>query len=100
MVSIHNCTMQKLQVADAVEFRNYARGMDIGIAESLPQAIRQRETATPKIVQEYVDKPLLYHDRKFDLRYIVLLQQTQPMVACVYNMFWIRLANKKYDKRK
>ncbi|CAO3695287.1 unnamed protein product [Umbelopsis ramanniana] len=76
---------------------NYARGMDIGIAESLPQAVRQRETATPKIVQEYVDKPLLYHDRKFDLRYIVLLQQTQPMIACVYNMFWIRLANKKYD---
>ena len=80
--------------------RNFARGMDISIAESLPQVIRQRETSTPKIAQEYVDKPLLYHDRKFDLRYIVLLQQTQPMVACVYNMFWIRLANKKYDKRE
>ncbi|GAB5593508.1 hypothetical protein Unana1_08408 [Umbelopsis nana] len=77
---------------------NFARGMDIAIAESLPQAIRQRDTATPKIAQEYIDKPLLYHDRKFDLRYIVLLQQTQPMIACVYNMFWIRLANKKYDK--
>jgi tubulin--tyrosine ligase-like protein 12 len=88
------------EVSNAVECRNYARGMDIGIAESLPQAIRQRETATPKIIQEYVDKPLLYHDRKFDLRYIVLLQQTQPMIACVYNMFWIRLANKKYDMRK
>ncbi|KAH8549063.1 tubulin-tyrosine ligase family-domain-containing protein [Umbelopsis sp. PMI_123] len=77
---------------------NYARGMDISIAETLPQAIRQRETVTPKIVQEYIDKPLLYRGRKFDLRYIVLLQQTQPMIACVYNMFWIRLANKKYDK--
>ncbi|CAM0136865.1 hypothetical protein VKS41_007450 [Umbelopsis sp. WA50703] len=77
---------------------NYARGMDISIATSLPQVIRQRETATPKITQEYIDKPLLYHDRKFDLRYIVLLHQTSPMVACVYNMFWIRLANKKYDK--
>jgi tubulin--tyrosine ligase-like protein 12 len=79
---------------------NYARGMDISIATSLPQVIRQRETATPKITQEYIDKPLLYHDRKFDLRYIVLLHQTSPMVACVYNMFWIRLANKKYDKSK
>ncbi|KAF7729632.1 hypothetical protein EC973_004005 [Apophysomyces ossiformis] len=76
---------------------NFARGLEIRISTSLPEIIRQHDSPTPKIAQHYLTKPCLYNGKKFDLRYIVLLRRIQPtMVACVYNMFWIRLANKKF----
>ncbi|KAG0178695.1 hypothetical protein DFQ28_003943 [Apophysomyces sp. BC1034] len=76
---------------------NFARGLEISISTSLPEIIRQHDSSTPKIAQRYLTKPCLYNGKKFDLRYIVLLRRIKPtMVACVYNMFWIRLANKKF----
>ncbi|KAI8381422.1 tubulin-tyrosine ligase family-domain-containing protein [Radiomyces spectabilis] len=77
---------------------NYARGLEISISRSLSEIIRQHDNAVPKIAQRYLTTPCLYNGKKFDLRYIVLVRHIQPtMVACVYNMFWIRLANKKFD---
>ncbi|KAI7864374.1 tubulin-tyrosine ligase family-domain-containing protein [Spinellus fusiger] len=77
---------------------NLARGLDISISRSLPEIIRQHVSNVPKIAQEYLTKPCLYNGKKFDLRYIVLLRRTDPtMIACVYNMFWIRLANKRFN---
>lgn len=77
---------------------NYARGLEISVSKSLPELVRQHDSPTPKIVQKYLTRPCLYNDKKFDLRYIVLVRRIQPtMVALVYNMFWIRLANKKFN---
>ncbi|KAL0091012.1 tubulin-tyrosine ligase family-domain-containing protein [Phycomyces blakesleeanus] len=77
---------------------NLARGIDISINRSLPELIRTHDSAVPMIAQKYLTKPCLYNGKKFDLRYIVLLRQIEPtMIACVYNMFWIRLANKKFN---
>ena len=45
---------------------------------------------------QYIHRPVLYNDRKFDLRYIVLVRSTDPLEICMHKMFWIRLANKRF----
>lgn len=75
-----------------------ARGLGLDITNNLSELIRQHDSPIPKIAQRYILSPCLYNGKKFDLRYIVLVRKTQPgLVACVYNMFWTRLANKKFN---
>ncbi|KAI9497822.1 tubulin-tyrosine ligase family-domain-containing protein [Zychaea mexicana] len=74
---------------------NFARGLEISVSRDLPKLIRQHDSPTPKIAQRYLVKPCLYNSKKFDLRYIVLV--TSDGTVNVYKMFWIRLANKKYN---
>lgn len=31
---------------------------------------------------------------KFDIRYVILLKSADPVEAYVYNVFWLRFANK------
>ncbi|KAF9106301.1 Tubulin--tyrosine ligase-like protein 12 [Mortierella sp. AM989] len=85
---------------------NMARGLQITIQEELAPLVRQRDTG-PKVVQEYIQTPILYEGRKFDLRYIVLLKATHKVEddpsqgyefqLMVYKMFWIRLANQPFE---
>lgn len=75
-----------------------ARGLGLDITRNLSEIIRQRDNSVPKIAQRYLVAPCLYNGKKFDLRYIVLVRRTEPtLIACVYKMFWTRLANKKYN---
>ncbi|KAI8641321.1 tubulin-tyrosine ligase family-domain-containing protein [Parasitella parasitica] len=77
---------------------NFARGLGLDITKNLSEIIRQHDNPVPKIAQRYLASPCLYNGKKFDLRYIVLVRHIEPdLIAFVYNMFWIRLANKKYD---
>lgn len=74
-----------------------ARGLGLDITRNLSEIIRQHDNPVPKVAQRYLTSPCLYNGKKFDLRYIVLVRRTNPsLIACVYNMFWTRLANKKY----
>lgn len=85
---------------------NLARGLQITIQEELAPLVRLRDTG-PKIAQEYIQHPVLYEGRKFDLRYIVLLKATHKVEndpsqgyefqVMVYKMFWIRLANQPFE---
>ncbi|KAG0254745.1 Tubulin--tyrosine ligase-like protein 12 [Actinomortierella ambigua] len=85
---------------------NMARGLQITIQQDLAPMIRLRDTG-PKIAQEYIQTPMLYEGRKFDLRYIVLLRSAHKDPAdpsqgydfqiMVYKMFWIRLANQTFS---
>ncbi|KAJ8656628.1 hypothetical protein O0I10_007705 [Lichtheimia ornata] len=74
---------------------NFARGMEIDVSGQLPFLIRQYDSPTPKVVQQYITKPCLYNHKKFDLRFIVLVKSDGTV--CVYKMFWIRLANKRFN---
>ena len=50
------------------------------------------------IIQQYIDKPLLLYNRKFDLR--VFLLYTHDHKLYIYNRFYMRLVPKIYDIHK
>ncbi|KAK7069751.1 Tubulin--tyrosine ligase-like protein 12 [Halocaridina rubra] len=81
---------------------NLARGLDHTITKNLNHILRLPSTG-PKIAQKYISNPVLFHradiraDVKFDLRFIVMLLNAQPLKVAVYKGFWIRFANETFD---
>jgi tubulin--tyrosine ligase-like protein 12 len=75
---------------------NLGRSMGMIISNNINCLIRLSETG-PIILSKYIEKPLLYYGKKFDLRFIVLLKSIIPLELYIYNFFWIRLANKPYS---
>jgi len=73
-----------------------ARSIDTWVSADLDLIIRQMETG-PKIAQKYITKPLTLQGRKFDLRFIVNLKSVLPLEAYLYDEFWIRLSNNKFE---
>ena len=54
---------------------------------------------SPQIASRYITDPVLFHRPelglvKFDIRYMILLKSVAPLEAYVYNVFWLRFANK------
>ena len=82
---------------------NLARGLDIYITSSLAQVLKLATTTGPKIVQKYIEDPVLFHRPdidggvKFDVRYVVLLASVRPLKLFVYKVFWLRFANRKFS---
>jgi tubulin--tyrosine ligase-like protein 12 len=77
---------------------NLARSLDTHITSNLSQIIRLSQTG-PKIVQKYVENPVLFHRPdaggkvKFDIRYVILVTSVEPLVAHVYKNFFLRFSN-------
>lgn len=76
---------------------NLARSLDTHITSNLSHIIRLAQTG-PKIVQKYVENPVLFNRPdsgkvKFDVRYIILLTSVQPLVAHIYKNFFLRFSN-------
>eukprot|EP00741_Cyanophora_paradoxa_P003340 tig00000692_g3246.t1 len=76
-----------------------ARSMDTCVSSHLAAILRLAETG-PKVVSKYIEKPALLDGCKFDLRFIVLLRSTAPLVLYAYTRFWIRCANEPYELRE
>lgn len=80
---------------------NLARGLDTHITNNLDYIIRLRE-GTPKVVCKYLDDPVLFNREetgmvKFDIRYMLMLRSVQPLRLYVYNVFWLRFANRVFS---
>ena len=77
---------------------NMSRSMDMLITDNLKEIIRAVETG-PKICQKYFCNPYLMNNKKFDLRFIIAVKTLLPLELYFYEkMFWIRSANKDYNK--
>ena len=77
---------------------NMSRSMDMLITDNIKEIIRAVETG-PKICQKYICNPLLMNNKKFDLRFIIAIKSLLPLELYFYEkMFWIRSANKDYNK--
>ncbi|TGZ61462.1 hypothetical protein CRM22_007976 [Opisthorchis felineus] len=80
---------------------NLGRGLGINISENLNQIIRLSDT-NPLIASRYITDPVLFYREdidanvKFDLRYVVFLRSVHPLKLYVYNVFWLRFANKAF----
>lgn len=81
---------------------NLARSLDTHITSNLSQIIRLSQTG-PKIVQKYVENPVLFlrpdsgGKVKFDVRYVILVTSVEPLVAHVYKNFFLRFSNIPFD---
>ena len=77
---------------------NMSRSMDMLITDNIKEIIRAVETG-PKICQKYISNPFLMNNKKFDLRFIIAVKSLLPLELYFYEkMFWIRSANKDYNK--
>ncbi|CRK89274.1 CLUMA_CG003033, isoform A [Clunio marinus] len=77
---------------------NLARSLDTHITNNLSEIIRLSQTG-PKIVQKYIENPVLYNRPevggkvKFDVRYVILLTSTEPLIGHIYKKFFLRFSN-------
>ena len=52
-----------------------------------------------QVASHYITDPVLFQRPevglvKFDIRYVILLKSVDPLEAYVYNVFWLRFANR------
>jgi ATP-dependent protease HslVU peptidase subunit len=73
------------------------RGMDMCISGNLNWLVKHCSECGPRIVQVYISRPLLFRQRKFDVRYYLMLRSTLPLEAYVHKTFVIRLAAEEYE---
>lgn len=69
---------------------NMARTIDTTVTDNISAIIRLMETG-PKICQKYIEHPALFQEKKFDLRYIVLVRSMNPLEIFLSDVFWVRL---------
>lgn len=67
---------------------NMARTIDTTVTGDISAIIRLMETG-PKICQKYIEHPALFHGKKFDLRYIVLVRSMNPLELFLSDVFWV-----------
>lgn len=81
---------------------NLARSLDTTITSNLSEIVRLAQTG-PKIVQKYVENPMLFYRPtsngkvKFDVRYVILLKNVEELEVYVCKQFFLRFANIPFE---
>lgn len=57
------------------------------------------EDAAKSVVQHYITRPLLLHDRKFDIRQWVLITSVRPLAAHMFGECYLRFCSEVYTHR-
>jgi len=73
-----------------------ARGIGHTITNNLDCILRLLETGD-KVASKYIEQPALFNYLKYDLRFMVVVKQTDPIEVYVYETFLTRFANKRYS---
>lgn len=75
-----------------------SKGKGVICMDSLPEVLHHCKTAANRIVQKYIERPLLlFSGRKFDLRQWVLVRSFQPLKVHMFSSCYLRLCNEPYD---
>ncbi|KAI6652014.1 hypothetical protein LOD99_4559 [Oopsacas minuta] len=80
---------------------NKARGIDTHVTDDLDKIIRHTESI-PKLACLYITDPMLFYrpgigNVKIDIRYVLLLANSDPLELYIHNMFWLRFSNKPFS---
>ena len=77
---------------------NQGRGIKmIHDIQAFREAIQSGEENKNKIIQKYVDRPLLIGGRKFDIRCFALIARTEPWLVMRYDDYYLRFSLNQYD---
>lgn len=72
------------------------RSLNISITDDLGCIVRHMEHGE-RVVSKYISNPALFHKKKFDMRYTVLLKSVEPLEIYVAREKYVRMANKEYS---
>eukprot|EP00033_Pygsuia_biforma_P004523 GCRY01004963.1.p1 GENE.GCRY01004963.1~~GCRY01004963.1.p1 ORF type:complete len:331 (+),score=40.88 GCRY01004963.1:1120-2112(+) len=76
---------------------NQTRSKDIDITSSLGHIVRLKDKG-PRIVCKYISNPVLFQERKTDVRFVFSISSIQPLKIHLYTKhFWPRVAYKPYS---
>lgn len=75
---------------------NLTRTMGHLVTNDIGAIVRQIEVG-PRVVQKYISRPFLIDQKKFDMRFLVLVKSIEPLEIYLYNVFYLRCANVPYS---
>lgn len=75
-----------------------SKGSGVLCMDSLPEVLHHCKTTSNRIVQKYIERPLLlFSGRKFDLRQWVMVRSFRPLKVYMFSSCYLRLCNEPYD---
>lgn len=75
-----------------------SKGAGIVLSSSLEEIVELVRTNQDRIIQKYIEKPLLIDGKyKFDLRIWVLVSSTSPMIVYMFPKYYLRLCPEEYS---
>mmetsp|Transcript_6459 Transcript_6459/g.15704 ORF Transcript_6459/g.15704 Transcript_6459/m.15704 type:complete len:1394 (+) Transcript_6459:99-4280(+) len=77
-----------------------SKGSGVVCMRSLPKLLHQCSVGSNRIVQKYIERPLLLSSgHKFDIRQWVLVKSFQPLQVYMFSDCYLRLCNEPFDLR-
>lgn len=75
-----------------------SKGSGVECMNTLPELLRHCDTMPNRIVQKYIERPLLlFSGRKFDIRQYVMVRSVTPLRVFMFSECYLRLCNEMYD---